>query len=44
MGRWDVFNRDNGRDTAAGLPREHRREESLRALPPNARQELVVVG
>lgn len=23
---------------------EHRREDSLRALPPNARQELVVVG
>ena len=23
---------------------EHRREESLRALPPDARQELVVVG
>ncbi len=23
---------------------EHRREESLRALPPEARQELVVVG
>ena len=23
MGRWDVFNRDNGRDTAAGLPRGH---------------------
>ena len=23
---------------------EHRREESLRALPPDARKELVVVG
>ncbi len=23
---------------------EHRREESLRALPPDAKQELVVVG
>ena len=23
---------------------QHRREESLRALPPNAKQELVVVG
>lgn len=23
---------------------EHRREESLRSLPPEARQELVVVG
>jgi len=23
---------------------DHRREESLRALPPNARHELVVVG
>jgi predicted RNase H-like HicB family nuclease len=24
--------------------REHRRDESLRALPPNAEQELVIVG
>ena len=31
MGRWDVFNRDNGRDTDAGLPHEHRREESSAA-------------
>ncbi len=23
---------------------EHRREESLRAVPPNARQELLVIG
>jgi hypothetical protein len=23
---------------------EHRREETLRSLPPDARQELVVVG
>ena len=23
---------------------EHRREESLRALPPDAKQELVVIG
>ena len=23
---------------------DHRREESLRALPPDARQELVIVG
>jgi predicted RNase H-like HicB family nuclease len=29
---------------AIALVLEHRREESLRALPPNARQELVVVG
>jgi predicted RNase H-like HicB family nuclease len=29
---------------AITLVLEHRREESLRALPPNARQELVVVG
>ena len=29
---------------AITLVLEHRREESLRALPPEARQELVVVG
>jgi predicted RNase H-like HicB family nuclease len=29
---------------AIGLILEHRREESLRALPPDARQERVVVG
>jgi predicted RNase H-like HicB family nuclease len=29
---------------AIALVLEHRREESLRALPPEARQELVVVG
>jgi predicted RNase H-like HicB family nuclease len=29
---------------AITLVLEHRREESLRALPPDARQELVVVG
>ena len=29
---------------AIALILEHRREESLRALPPDARQELVVVG
>jgi predicted RNase H-like HicB family nuclease len=29
---------------AIGLILEHRREESLRSLPPDARQELVVVG
>jgi predicted RNase H-like HicB family nuclease len=29
---------------AIALVLEHRREESLRALPPDARQELVVVG
>ena len=29
---------------AIALMLEHRREESLRALPPNASQELVVVG
>ena len=29
---------------AIALVLEHRREESLRALPPNAKQELVVVG
>ncbi len=29
---------------AIGLILEHRREESLRAVPPEARRELVVVG
>ena len=29
---------------AIALNLDHRREESLRALPPEARQELVVVG
>jgi predicted RNase H-like HicB family nuclease len=29
---------------AIALILEHRREESLRALPPDARQERVVVG
>jgi predicted RNase H-like HicB family nuclease len=29
---------------AIALILEYRREESLRALPPDARQELVVVG
>lgn len=29
---------------AISLILDHRREESLRALPPEARQELVVVG
>jgi len=29
---------------AIALVLEHRREESLRALPPDAKQELVVVG
>ena len=29
---------------AIALVLEHRREESLRALPPEAKQELVVVG
>jgi predicted RNase H-like HicB family nuclease len=29
---------------AIGLILQHRREESLRALPPDARQETVVVG
>jgi predicted RNase H-like HicB family nuclease len=29
---------------AIALILDHRREESLRALPPDARQELVVVG
>lgn len=29
---------------AIALILEHRREESLRALPPEAKQELVVVG
>jgi len=29
---------------AIALILEHRQEESLRALPPHARQELVVVG
>jgi predicted RNase H-like HicB family nuclease len=29
---------------AISLILEHRREESLRALPPEAKQELVVVG
>ena len=29
---------------AISLILEHRREESLRALPPDAMQELVVVG
>jgi len=29
---------------AIALILEHRREESLRALPPDAKQELVVVG
>lgn len=29
---------------AIALILEHRRDESLRALPPEARQELVVVG
>jgi predicted RNase H-like HicB family nuclease len=34
---------DNLREAIA-LILEHRREESLRALPPDAIQELVVVG
>lgn len=29
---------------AIALILEHRREESLRAIPPDARQELVIVG
>ena len=29
---------------AIGLILEHRREDSLRALPPNAEREVVVVG
>jgi predicted RNase H-like HicB family nuclease len=29
---------------AISLILEHRREESLRALPPEAQQELVVIG
>ena len=29
---------------AIALILEHRRDESLRAIPPEARQELVVVG
>jgi len=29
---------------AIALNLEHRREESLRALPPDAKQELVVIG
>jgi predicted RNase H-like HicB family nuclease len=29
---------------AISLILDHRREESLRSLPPDARQELVVVG
>ena len=29
---------------AIALILEHRREESLRSLPPDARQELVIVG
>ena len=29
---------------AIALVLEHRREESLRSLPPNAAQELVVIG
>lgn len=29
---------------AIALVLDHRREESLRALPPNAEQELVVLG
>ena len=29
---------------AVTLVLDHRREESLRALPPNAEQELVVIG
>ena len=29
---------------AIALILEHRREESLRSLPPDARQELVVIG
>ena len=29
---------------AIALILDHRREESLRALPPNAEQELVVLG
>ena len=29
---------------ATALILEHRREEALRALPPDARQELVTVG
>jgi len=33
----------NLRDAIA-LILEHRREESLRSVPPNAQQELVVVG
>ncbi len=34
---------DNLREAIA-LILEHRREESLRSLPPEAKQELVVVG
>lgn len=34
---------DNLRSAIALIP-EHRREESLRALPVEAKQELVVVG
>ena len=29
---------------AIALILEHRREESLRALPPDAKQELVIIG
>ena len=29
---------------AIALILEHRREESLRSIPPDARQELVIVG
>jgi len=29
---------------AIALILEHRREDSLRAMPPDARQELVVIG
>lgn len=32
------------RRTAIPLVLEHRREESLRALPPETKQELVVAG
>jgi len=34
---------DNLREAIA-LILEHRREESLRSVPPDARQELVIVG
>ena len=34
----------NNLRAAIALILDHRRDESLRALPPDARQELVVIG